>query len=114
MTSRETGEDYRIDLRRGEPLRWGISPLQGLFMHVSVPRGEPLGYVILPRWGIRVGGKRRRRDMNEGLGDRTRTKVMANRRSGERVGNAQIKKKCRFLCEKVEFYEKCCNFDATK
>ena len=26
----------------------------------------------------------------------------------------KMMKKCRFLCEKVEFYEKCCNFDATK
>ena len=34
--------------------------------------------------------------------------------AGKELEMHKIKKKCRFLGEKVGFYEKCCNFDATK
>lgn len=34
--------------------------------------------------------------------------------AGKELEMHKMMKKCRFLGEKVGFYEKCCNFDATK
>jgi hypothetical protein len=54
--------------------------------------GQRHGYAILLQMGVR--GARNER--------------------GKKGRMHKMMKKCRFLCEKVEFYEKCCNFDATK
>ena len=56
-------------------------------------QGQRHGYAILLQMGVR-GARNERGDIIERM--------------------HKMMKKCRFLCEKVGFYEKCCNFDATK